>query len=85
MQLYNEHIDNKGHQFGPTSDKVKQAVKEIDYHLDRFLTMLEHHNLSETVIQKKPQKFTKCSINPKRIFSFSLLTILDFLYNGNCR
>ena len=49
MQLYSEHIDNKGHQFGPTSAEVKRAVKEIDYHLDRFLTMLEQHQLNETV------------------------------------
>jgi len=49
VMLYSEHIDNKGHQFGPTSAEVKRAVKEIDYHLDRFLTMLEQHQLNETV------------------------------------
>jgi len=53
LQLYSEHIDNKGHQFGPISSEVKQAVKEMDYHLDRFLTMLEQHKLNETVISTK--------------------------------
>ena len=72
MQLYNEHIDNKGHQFGPTSDKVKQAVKEIDYHLDRFLTMLEHHNLSETVIQKKnPKNLRNVLLTPKEFLALA--------------
>lgn len=72
MQLYNEHIDNKGHQFGPTSDKVKQAVKEIDYHLDRFLTMLEHHNLSETVMQKKkPENLRNVPLTPKEFLALA--------------
>jgi len=49
VMLYSEHIDNKGHQYGPTSPELKEAVQEIDHQLDRFMKTLEEHRLNETV------------------------------------
>ncbi|XP_046449994.1 glycerophosphocholine cholinephosphodiesterase ENPP6-like [Daphnia pulex] len=49
VMVYNEHIDNKGHQFGPTSPELMLAVQEVDAELHKFLKKLEETNLDETV------------------------------------
>lgn len=47
--MYNEHIDNKGHQYGPQSSELKKAVQEVDGQLDTFLKHLEADKLDQQV------------------------------------
>lgn len=49
VMLYNEHIDNKGHQFGPTSPEVLKAVEEVDLQINNFLKKLTEKGLDKTV------------------------------------
>jgi len=49
IMMYNEHIDNKGHQYGPQSSELKKAVQEVDGQLDTFLKHLEADKLDQQV------------------------------------
>lgn len=49
VMVYNEHIDNKGHQFGPTSPELMIALQEVDAELYKFLKKLDDTDLDETV------------------------------------
>ena len=49
-QLYNEHLDNKGHDYGPNSPELKKALGEVDVQLYNFLQKLTERNLDDTVI-----------------------------------
>ena len=48
-QLYNEHLDNKGHDFGPNSSELKKALEEVDVQLNKFLQKLTERNLDDKV------------------------------------
>ena len=49
VMIYNEHIDNKGHQFGPKSPELRKAVEEIDGTLHRFLLKLKEDGWDDKV------------------------------------
>lgn len=48
-QVYSEHLDNVGHQFGPFSKEIKQAMKKIDEVLVDFMTIMADTRLDERV------------------------------------
>ncbi|CAL4125293.1 unnamed protein product, partial [Meganyctiphanes norvegica] len=47
--VYTEHVDNKGHDFGPEAEETQLAVRELDQHLKTFLDQLETKNLTDKV------------------------------------
>jgi len=47
--VYTEHVDNKGHDFGPEAEQTKLAVWELDEHLKTFLDQLDTKNLTDKV------------------------------------
>jgi len=49
VMLYNEHLDNKGHDYGPNSPELKKALGEVDVQLYNFLQKLTERNLDDTV------------------------------------
>ncbi|CAG7821497.1 unnamed protein product, partial [Allacma fusca] len=43
--LYGEHIDNVGHAYGPESNEIKEAVKDVDDIILRFLQKLDESRI----------------------------------------
>lgn len=53
LQVYNEHTDNIGHDFGPETEERKQAVRDLDktivYMLDQIDGMGMRDEGNETI------------------------------------
>lgn len=47
--MYGEHIDNIGHKYGPDSDELRKAIRDIDSVLSDFLDQLVDTGLDEKV------------------------------------
>lgn len=49
VQVYTEHADNTGHNFGPESEEVRQAVRDLDDVLVQLMAGLEERGLVDSV------------------------------------
>jgi predicted AlkP superfamily pyrophosphatase or phosphodiesterase len=49
VKVYGEHLDNVGHEFGPDSEELKQAIRDIDDVIYDFLDRMTDTGLDEKV------------------------------------
>lgn len=49
FQVYGEHLDNIGHDYGPYSEELRQAVRDVDEVIYDFLDRLADTGLEEKV------------------------------------
>ncbi len=50
ITLYFSKVDSRGHKFGPVSKKVKDAVFDIDDHIDRLIRKLNKNNINANIL-----------------------------------
>ena len=47
--VYHMNIDSRGHEFGPESDEIKEAVKDVDEVFKTFLDHLENEGKGDEI------------------------------------
>ncbi|KAL4228375.1 hypothetical protein ACF0H5_011423 [Mactra antiquata] len=45
--LYHQHVDAMGHEFGPSSNQVRDAVLEVDTHINDILDIIEDNQQND--------------------------------------